>query len=160
MSRKAMERNQDTQSARTDVQPPTDPGISVGANIPQTYALEALEGVVAFNFPYPQGSQFTVNTSEERDKFLDFRVQRGEKMVNAFRLLTPHAALESATSLEVEGRDAGLPASQSEEQQAFNAANASRAELEAEADRRDLTVKGTGKDGYVTIEDYRAALSK
>lgn len=34
----------------------------------------------------------------------------------------------------------------------------SRPDLLAEVDRLDLTVEGTGSDGYVTIEDLRSAL--
>ncbi len=40
----------------------------------------------------------------------------------------------------------------------FNAAGANRDELEAEAERRGLEVEGSGKDGYVTMDDYRTAL--
>lgn len=42
---------------------------------------------------------------------------------------------------------------------AFEIATATRDELEAEAARRGLSVAGTGKDGYVTVEDYRKALA-
>lgn len=40
----------------------------------------------------------------------------------------------------------------------FDAAKASREELEAEAKRRNIEVKGTGKDGNVLVSDLRAAL--
>jgi hypothetical protein len=42
---------------------------------------------------------------------------------------------------------------------AYDAAGATKAELAREADRRGLTVKGTGVDGNVLADDLRAALA-
>lgn len=53
----------------------------------------------------------------------------------------------------------GAPAADADaDADAFDAAGANRDELVAEAERRGLDVDGSGKDGYVTAEDYRAAL--
>lgn len=41
---------------------------------------------------------------------------------------------------------------------AFDVEKATKEELEAEAERRGIEVKGTGKDGNVLVSDLRAAL--
>lgn len=41
---------------------------------------------------------------------------------------------------------------------AFDPAAATKEELEVEAERRGIEVKGTGKDGNVLVSDLRAAL--
>lgn len=45
-----------------------------------------------------------------------------------------------------------------EEAPAFDVEKATKEELEAEAERRGIEVKGTGKDGNVLVFDLRAAL--
>lgn len=45
-----------------------------------------------------------------------------------------------------------------EEAPAFDVEKATKEELEAEAERRGIEVKGTGKDGNVLVSDLRAAL--
>lgn len=68
--------------------------------------------------------------------------------------------LESVPSgpMGFEGPDGPIDYPDEPGSEAFDVETASKADLEAEADRRGLTVEGSGSGGNVTADDYRTAL--